>query len=50
MENKKLDCSLETRTSVSKGTTYQCLVIKLTPTYEKVVFLEKAELEIINRK
>lgn len=46
MDKKIIPCSLETRES-KKGTTYQCLVIKLTPNYEKVVFLESAELELI---
>lgn len=44
--NKKLDCSLETRIS-KKGNSYQVVVIKLTPTYEKLVFLDNAELELI---
>lgn len=44
---QKVDCSLETRLS-KKGSEYQVLVIKLTPTYEKLVFLDNAELELIN--
>lgn len=44
--NKDIKCSLETRES-KKGTTYQCLVIKLTDTYEKVVFLENSEIELL---
>ena len=43
----KVDCTLETRTSEKKGTQYQVLVIKLTPTYEKLVFLEKSEVELL---
>ena len=43
---KTLRCSLETRTS-KKGSDYQCIVIKLTDNYEKVVFLESAELELL---
>ena len=39
--------TLETRTGKS-GNPYEVLVIKLTDTYEKLVFLEKAELELIN--
>ena len=45
--NKELRCSLETRTSKKKGSEYQVIVIKLTDTYEKLVFLEKAEIELI---
>lgn len=45
--NKELRCSLETRTS-KKGSEYQVIVIKLTDTYEKLVFPEKAEIELIN--
>ena len=41
-----IKCSLETRVS-NKGTEYQVLVIKLTESYEKLVFLEKAELELL---
>lgn len=44
---KDLKCSLETRES-KKGTTYQVVVIKLTDTYEKLVFLDPAELELLN--
>lgn len=39
-------CSLETRTS-KKGNPYQALVIKLTDNYEKIVFLEPAEIELL---
>ena len=39
----KLDCTLETRYSEKKGTNYKVIVIKLTPTYEKLVFLDSAE-------
>lgn len=46
MDKKIIPCSLETRES-KKGNEYQCLVIKLTPNYEKVVFLESAELELL---
>lgn len=44
---KTLRCSLETRTSKKKGSEYQCVVIKLTENYEKIVFLESAELELL---
>lgn len=50
MNNKiNLQCSLETRES-KKGSTYQVIVIKLTDTYEKLVFLENAELELLKIK
>lgn len=39
-------CALETRTS-KKGNEYQVLVIKLTDTYEKLVFLEPSEIELL---
>ena len=42
----KLNATLETKTS-KKGTAYQCVVIKLTDTLEKIVFLEPAEVEIL---
>lgn len=41
--------TLEERTS-KKGTKYTVLVLKLTDTYEKLVFLDKAEIELINSK
>lgn len=44
---QNLICTLEERTS-KKGTTYKCLVIKITDKVEKVVFLETAEIELIN--
>lgn len=37
---------LVTRTSKS-GQKYQCLVLHLTDDYEKVVFLDKAEIELV---
>jgi len=43
---KDVKCTLETRES-KKGTTYQVLVIRLTDTYEKLVFLDNAELELL---
>lgn len=43
---KDLKASLETRTS-KKGSQYEVIVIKLTSTYEKLVFLDKAELELL---
>ena len=44
--NNSIKCSLETRVS-NKGSEYQVLVIKLTDSYEKLVFLDKAELELL---
>lgn len=43
---KEYKATLETRTS-QKGNEYQVLVVHLTDTYEKSVFLEKAELELL---
>ncbi len=42
----KVQATIEERTS-KKGSKYSCIVIKLTDNYEKVVFLDKAELELI---
>ena len=38
--------TLETKTSKS-GNTYKCVIIHLTEDYEKVVFLDKAELALL---
>ena len=38
--------TLETRQS-KKGNDYQVLVIKLTDSYEKLVFLEQSEIELL---
>ncbi len=38
---------LEKRVSQKNGKEYIVLVIPLTDTYEKIVFLDKAELELI---
>lgn len=38
--------TLETRQSKKTGSDYQCLVLKFG-SYEKVVFLEKAEIELL---
>ncbi|MBQ7136775.1 MAG: hypothetical protein IJO43_02205 [Bacilli bacterium] len=46
MDAKKLDATLEERTS-KNGNKYQCIIIKLTDTYEKKVFLDAAELELV---
>lgn len=46
MIEKELKATLVKRTS-KKGTEYECVMVQLTPTYEKPVFLETAELELI---
>lgn len=46
MIEKELKATLVKRTS-KKGTEYECVMIQLTPTYEKPVFLESAELELL---
>lgn len=46
MVEKELKATLVKRTS-KKGTDYECVMIQLTPTYEKPVFLENAELELL---
>lgn len=46
MEAKSLNATLEERVS-QKGNPYICVVLKLTPTYEKIVFLEPAEVELV---
>lgn len=38
--------TLEDRVS-QKGTSYKVVVLKLTDTYEKLIFLDKAELELL---
>lgn len=47
MDPIEVRATLETRISKKTGKTYQCLVIKLTDSYEKVVFLDNAEVELI---
>lgn len=42
----EVKATLETRKS-KKGTDYQVLVIKLTDNYEKLVFLDSAEIELL---
>lgn len=49
MEVKKIEATLQERVS-KKGTTYQCLVLKLTENMEKLVFLTQAELELLKLK
>lgn len=47
MEAIEVRATLETRVSKKSGKTYQCIVIKLTDTYEKIAFLDSAEVELI---
>lgn len=47
MDVKIVNATLETRKS-KQGNDYTVVVIKLTPTYEKLVFLDKAELELLS--
>lgn len=47
MEAFEVRATLETRVSKKSGKTYQCIVLKLTDTYEKIVFLDSAEVELI---
>ena len=48
MDAIEVRATLETRVSKKSGKTYQCIVIKLTDTYQKIVFLDSAEVELIN--
>lgn len=40
--------TLTTRTS-QKGKEYTCIIVQLTDDYEKVVFLDKAELALLKQ-
>lgn len=46
MDSKNVVARLETRVS-QKGNTYTAVFIKITPTYEKTVFLTAAEIELL---
>ncbi len=46
MIERELKATLVKKTS-KKGNDYECVMIELTPTYQKVVFLEDAELELL---
>lgn len=50
MDSIRVNASLETRTKKDGSGTYQVIVIQLTDTYEKLVFLTKAELELLKAK
>lgn len=47
MDAIEVRATLVTRVSKKTGKPYQCIVIKLTDTYERVVFLDNAEVELI---
>jgi len=42
-----LSAKLEERMSQKSGKPYFCIVVRITDTYEKLVFLERAEVELI---
>ena len=46
MIEKELKATLVKKTS-KKGNDYECVMIELTPTYQKPVFLDDAELELL---
>lgn len=46
MIERDLKATLVKKTS-KKGNDYECVMIELTPNYQKVVFLEDAELELL---
>lgn len=46
MIERELKSTLVKKTS-KKGNDYECVMIELTPNYQKVVFLEDAELELL---
>ena len=46
MIERELKATLVKRTS-KKGNDYECVMVQLTPTYQKMVLLEKAELELL---
>lgn len=45
----EVKATLEEKTSKS-GNKYQVVVLKLTDTYEKMVFLDKAEIELLKSR
>ena len=46
MIERDLKATLVKKTS-KKGNDYECVMLELTPTYQKVVFLDDAELELL---
>lgn len=47
MIDKPLKATLETRKKKDGSGTYQCIVIKLTDDFDKIVFLKPEEKELI---
>lgn len=47
MEEIKVDASLVEKISQNTQKPYKCIEIRLTPTYVKTVFLERAEQELL---
>lgn len=45
-DRKRIEATLVKRTS-KKGNDYECVMVQLTPTYQKMVLLEKPELELL---
>ena len=46
MIERELKATLVKKTS-KKGNDYECVMIEITPSYQKVVFLDDAELELL---
>ncbi len=46
MNSKEIVARVETRTS-KKGNTYTAIFVKITPTYEKICFLNASEIELL---
>ena len=48
-----LNAKLEKRISKKSGNYYYCIVVKIADDYDKIIFLDKAEvklIELLNRK
>lgn len=43
----KLDCRVEERVSQKTGKKYYILIVNITDTYQKVIFLTRPEIELI---
>ena len=46
MIEREIKATLVKKTS-KKGNDYECVMLELTPSYKKVVFLDDAELELL---
>lgn len=46
----KFEATLEERIAKKSGKPYKCVVVRLTDGLEKIVFLNKAEVELITLK